>query len=381
MRRALTAIVLTGISLIGCGAETTAPDSKASPIIQGQETPAQGQQAPAQVATPPAPRGLLCDTQVGQTATLREGLFGGFSVVNGALVVIQDQTLLRVPLAGGDAATMALTDTSSAAWVLGDQAYFMADHATGVLNGKGSPETASGLVSVPLAGGDTVPHGAAPSFFLSAISDGQSLFFGGGSTVYRFTPPSTINEISLPSQWSVESLAAVGDDLYAAVQDYSGGGLKTTGAIIRVPKAGGEATALLSGIGHVWEIVADEGGLYWVGESLDDPFGPGYVGHAALDGRGVSTFSRPALYSIALDGDYLYGATYATPTFDSGNARLVALPRAGGAPITLATGVEGVGNVVIAGGNVIWANLFGRAKSETRPMSIRLACAPGATAR
>jgi hypothetical protein len=373
MQRALTAIVLTGISLIGCGAETTAPDSNASPVAQGQETPAQG-------ATP-APRDLRCDAQVGQTVTLREGLFGGFSVADGALVVTQDQALLRVPMNGGDTSTMAQTNTSSGAWVLGDQAYFLADHATGVLNGKGLPETASGLVSVPLAGGDTVSHGAAPDFFLDVISDGQSLFFGRGSAIARFTPPSSIAEIAIPSKWSIESLAVVGDNLYAAALDYSDGGEHVKGAILRVPKAGGEVTAIVSGINRVWQVVADEHDLYWVEDVPVGTFGPGHVGHAALDGSGVGTFADRPVYSLALDGEYLYGTTFAEGATGPESVILVALPRAGGAPLTVATGGEGAEKITIAGGNVIWGNLFSRAKSETRPMSIRLACAPGATAR
>jgi hypothetical protein len=90
------------------------------------------------------------------------------------------------------------------------------------------------------------------------------------------------------------------------------------------------------------------------------------------DGRGVSTFlDHTSTGSLALGRDYLYVATDI----------IGAIPKAGGAPITLATGAEGPGSLTVADGNVLWVNLAMRALSETRPMQAMLTCAPGATVR
>lgn len=308
--------------------------------------------------------------------TLQDGLFGGLTIVADELLFGGEEGLTRLPLAGADPAVAAQSSAESGLWVLGEQVYFTGQEAVGAIDAQGKQSSGPALFSRPLAGGESVK--VYEGFLSHGISDGESLFFVGQGGLVRIAPPAAPVLIPIDNpKWSITSLAAAGDHVYGTILDYSSvdyaaGNSYTTGGIIRVPKAGGAVDLLLANISHAWSLVADESGLYWSAEPPAGQYGNGHIAHASLDGSQAGTFLDSSNASaLASDADYLYLATEV----------LRAYPKAGGDPITLATGLEGADFLTVSAGNVLWVNLAQRAKSETRTMSLRLTCAPGATGR
>ena len=288
--------------------------------------------------------------------------------VDGDQVVVMGQTLVRVPLAGGDPVTLASPEGQFGLLVLGGVAYFEASHAAGDPIGGKQP-TEQTLDAVPVAGGDeTTVLGAdsAPSLD-SATTDADSLYFParGQTVITRFTPPSASIDLKFSAGSSIDAVAVFGDYVYVAAQDLIVGG-SANGIIERIPKKGGTAGIVVSNIGHPWNLVADATGLYW----QEDPpgFGTGHIAHAQLDGSRLTTLVEANATSLALASGRLY--------FSTGDT-IASIATSGGVATTLESGFKSAGRLTLAGDNLVWVDPASQALSDPTVPTVLTACIPG----
>jgi hypothetical protein len=162
----------------------------------------------------------------------------------------------------------------------------------------------------------------------------------------------------------IDAIAVHGDYVYVAGQDFANLTSNQNGVIERVPKGGGQAERIVSNIGHPWNLVADETGLYWV---QDPPnYGSGSIVHSNLDGSSAKTFVASGARSLALANGRLYFA------LDGINS----VPTTGGTPTSIASGLTSPGMLVVAGGNVVWVDPVVRAFSDPTVPKEMTACVP-----
>ena len=312
-----------------------------------------------------------CATPAGQVVTLgHEGSVSGLGAAAGVVVVDTGASILGMPLAGGAATTLATPSSAHGLWLLGDSLYFTAEDLVGPVDAQGKRQSSAALYQLPRTGGQpTLLMQPAPSMEHAAL-DADAVYFpspGSITGVVRFAPASaSMTDLRLEGTVTVDALAVDDAYLYAAVQVYAPGSDITTGAIQRVPKAGGPAQTLVANIGHPWSLVVDQGGLYWVEEPPVGQFGNAKIEHAALDGSGVTTVMRGGANALALDANFLYFASDA----------IGALPRAGGDPTMLATGLQQPGYLTVVGANLVWVNNATRAMSDATPMAVQTTCVP-----
>jgi hypothetical protein len=324
---------------------------------------AQGASSPA--AAPPTP----CVNGT-ETNSLYAGFITGLAV-SGDQVVIGGSGIVRVPLAGGDPVTLASPGDSDGLLVLGGVAYFVASHAVGdPVQGKQPAEET--LDAVPVSGGDTTTAlGASdtPAPFFG-IADATSLYFPSRnlSAIAKFTPPAALVDLdSGGTVLDIDAIAEQGASIYVAAQDVRVGGF-TNGLIQRIPKSGGTAETIVSNIGHPWSLVADDTGLYW----QEDPpgiTGIGQIAHAQLDGSGISSLLSVGATSLAVSSGQLYFTTQ-----DS----VQSMPTSGGAVTTVASNQKSAGTLLIAGDNVVWVDPSSKSLSDPTVPVVLAACVPSA---
>lgn len=310
-----------------------------------------------------------CVTGPGVTV-LHSGWATGLSTDGTNVIASTESGIVTIPLAGGQQTVLATPDDPYGLYTLGGLAYFTASHPDGPVDPQGKQSSATSLYTVPIAGGiqtavlpDALPMEA-------GASDGASLYLAAYTlgAIAKLTPP-VASAVNLPldsTAISVDAIAVHGSFIYVAGQDLGSNDPKA-GVIERIPKAGGPAERIVTGIGNPWGLVAGDAGIFWAEDPPKGVFTNGHIARADLDGSNVTTLAAQPASALALQGQNLYFLSDVVGR----------VPVTGGAVETIATGLEGAAFLRVTGGNVVWVDRFTKALSDPTPMTIATACVPG----
>lgn len=283
------------------------------------------------------------------------------------LILAASNALLRVPLAGGEPETLVEARSPSAPIVLASQAYFSAEMLVGATDANGKQMSGQGLFAVPLAGGEP---GYLPELgnFAPVAEDGAALYVDThGRGFERWDPKSdALVELRVDTGLLVDAVAVYGDFVYVAAQDITRGG-GDNGVIGRIPKLGGDFEALITGLGHPWNLVASAAGLFWNEDPPTLTGGQtGRVARSALDGRDIATVASGSATSLL----YAHGRLFAAL-----GGEIDSFPVKGGDPVVVASGLAVPGMLTVVGGNLVWIDPVYKALSSTEPTHVMTACA------
>jgi len=335
----LRCLVVVGLAF-GCGGKAIGTGDTPNGIGQGG--------TPNGTNEPP-----VCLAQPGVNQIYQQPSITGIALA-GDSVIVTGLDIARIPLSGGTPVTIAQPSGPYGLLVLGGEAYFTVGNA---------------LYSVPISGGDPIWLLDSPPPMYSSAADETSLYFQGIPWgILKLTPPSTTGtELALDANLGINAIAPYGDNVYVAASDPS----TSSGVIERVPKAGGPAQRLVSGLGLLGSFVADATGLCWSEDPLVG-YGPGRVAHAALDGTQMTTVLSHGARSLAvLDGDLYFASNTSTQVETIGM-----VPRGGGNTVVIASGARTPGMLRVTGFTVVWVDPSVKAMSDSTPMSVMTACVP-----
>jgi hypothetical protein len=258
--------------------------------------------------------------------------------------------ILRVPRAGGDVTTLVEIESPSVLAIDATDAYFFGLRPAGPPDAQGKVQSAVGLFSAPLAGGDARLL-VADAYGQYVVPDraGGVYWASTGSLQHLRAGESVPTSSKLDPAPSLESLVLGSNALFAAVYSYPPG----SGSIERIPLDGGAPAILVSGLGHPTSVAVDETNLYFTEEA---PYAPSSrVTRARLDGSEVTTTFATG---VAVDRHAVF---FSTPD------AVHRIDKSGGAVTTLATGLESPDYLVVTGGNVYWANATTPSGSDPSP--------------
>jgi hypothetical protein len=125
------------------------------------------------------------------------------------------------------------------------------------------------------------------------------------------------------------------------------------GAIVRAPKAGGDAASVLKPpAGKIQRMAADDTSVYWTDAGTGDPQWSGRVYRASLaDGKVETLSDAPSPFAIALDADTVYW----TSTADVGG-RVMARKKGGKETFVLAKEQHGPRGLAVDDKYIYWVN-------------------------
>ena len=125
------------------------------------------------------------------------------------------------------------------------------------------------------------------------------------------------------------------------------------GAIVRAPKAGGDAASVVKPpAGKIQRLAADDTSVYWTDSGTGDPQWSGRVYRASLaDGKVETLSDAPSPFAIALDAESVYW----TSTADVGG-RVMARKKGGKETYVLAKEQHGPRGLAVDDRYVYWAN-------------------------
>jgi hypothetical protein len=295
-----------------------------------------------------------------QPRMLAHGIFSGLYLANGT-VLATGSDLQRFPLNGDPALTLAQASGMRGLVVVGQTAYFTADHPVGAPTAQGKQSSTTALYSVPLAGGTATLFIDMPLNIDGAVTDGTAIYFNGyGAGIVRVVVADG-SASTLPLALGVNAIAVHGGVVYAAATDLTSTN-PSNGLIVRMPTTGGPPQTIVANIGHPWSLVADANGLYWAEDPPVGVFGDGHVARAGLDGSGVRTLLPHGARALAVDGADLYFAWDA----------IGKVPLGGGAVTTLVPGpLKAPGMFTISNGNAVWVDPVFQALSDpTEPLLV-----------
>jgi len=299
-----------------------------------------------------------------QPRMLGQGLFSGLDLTGGSALAT-GTVLQRFSLTGDPALTLTQASDMRGLVVVGQTAYFTADHPVGVPNAESKQSSTTALYSVPLAGGAATLVLDMPFNIDGAVTDGTAIYFSGygGGIVRVVVVDASQSTLSLARSLEVNAIAVHDGVVYVAATDL-GSASPTNGTIVAIPATGGSARTVLANIGHPWNLVAAASGLYWVEDPPVGTFGDGHVSGAGLDGSGVRTLMLHGARALALDGGYLYFA------WDI----IGKVPVAGGQETTLVPGLKAPGLLTVSAGNAAWVDPVVLALSDPTVPSLMTTC-------
>jgi hypothetical protein len=127
-----------------------------------------------------------------------------------------------------------------------------------------------------------------------------------------------------------------------ATHAYFAGGIR--GTITKLSKDGGSPETIVTDEKDPTSIAVDSTGVYWANWSSYDnaPVADGSIVRSALDGSGVEPLAEGLVYprGLALDADSIYFVSASDET-------LYRLPKSGGTPVALATGLYDPGPPIL----------------------------------
>jgi sugar lactone lactonase YvrE len=182
----------------------------------------------------------------------------------------------------------------------------------------------------------------------SAVADGADIFAfsdvkEGKSDVIRITGNAKPARVALLGPRAVRTAIATNASHVFWIQ---------SDAIVRAPKAGGEASIVAKvTAANVQRIVADDAHVYWTDHGRGDPMWMGRVYRASLaDGTVTPISDVETPTGIALDADTVYWTSL-------GGGRILARKKSGGDTFVLARDQRGPFAVVVDAHHVYWTNV------------------------
>jgi hypothetical protein len=163
----------------------------------------------------------------------------------------------------------------------------------------------------------------------------------------------------------VEVGASEGETLALdATHAYFAGGIR--GTITKLSKEGGSPVTIVTGEKEPTSIAVDSTGVYWANWSsyMDGPVADGSIVRSALDGTNVELLAEGLVYPryLALDADDIYFVSATDET-------LYRLPKTGGTPVAIATGLYDPGPPVLDESGV-YVRTRNRPEDPTAPDTI-----------
>lgn len=314
-------------------------------------------------ASKPAP----CSTPPHEITTLYSGNVSGIAAV-GSDVIVQAEGLLSVDIASQQATPIAMVDNPYDLVALHDTLYFTATEPDGAPDAQGKVGSKTVFQSVPAAGGTPQTFAdITPGNLAHAVDDDSMYFDGIGSSdatsVLKLTPPSTKPmELALDSVIVINAIAVHDGQVYVAGDDFKSKSQTQNGVIERISKNGGKVQRLVSDIGHPWNLIATDDGLYWI----EDPpsFGQSHLVRSNLDGSSRKELIEALDSTLATAYGRLYFASDAIESIST----------SGGKPTTVATDQQSPGMFLVVGGNLVWVDPASRALSDTTVPSVLTTC-------
>jgi hypothetical protein len=202
-----------------------------------------------------------------------------------------------------------------------------------------------GLVARTLAFGACAACGSRTGLFALGAADGAAPEPEAASETS--TPCGTPETTVLASGQSEPQAIALDDTfVYFTTQTIE----PSTGAIVKVPKCGGDPVTLATGLATSWSIAVDDARVYW-GVVPTGDIGDGFVVSVPKDGGVVATLAS-GVY------DPLYVAVDATDVYWSSSVAetISRVPKGGGAVTTLASGQAVPQQIALDDASVVWLN-------------------------
>ncbi|HEX4336782.1 MAG TPA: hypothetical protein VH062_12770 [Polyangiaceae bacterium] len=310
-------------------------------------------------------KSAACLTPRHQVTTLYSGNVSGFVAVGDALVV-QGDGLVRVAMSTGQTTNIAMVQDPYDLVALDGTLYFTAEQLAGTPDAQGKQSSESVFQSVSADGGtpQTIPS-MTPGTLAHAVDD-DSLYFdvvSANAEVLKLTPPSTTPvELDLDGSILINAIAVHDGEVYIAGDDLTSLSSGQNGVIERISKNGGPSKRLVWGIGHPFNLIASDDGLFWVEDSED--FGPSHIVHCDFDGSSRGNLLETTASSLAIANGRLY--------FTAGDVE--SIPIAGGKPTIVASGLKSPGMLQVTGGNLVWVDPAERALSDPTVPGVMTTC-------
>ena len=141
--------------------------------------------------------------------------------------------------------------------------------------------------------------------------------------------------IVLADKQNVEHLALRNGVVYWTSMQPDGGFVRA------IPIGGGTVTTLASEQNYPDSIAVDDANVYWANQTTGRLRKTGLAGGPPVDVFSATGF---AIYGVAVDATHVYW---------TGSDKLFAMPVAGGAPATLASGLDAPGGIALVGDEVV----------------------------
>jgi hypothetical protein len=301
-----------------------------------------------------------CTTQAGVTTILNDFAYA-LAFDDTQVYAATLSGLIAFPLGGGTGTTLTPATEVNALALAQGAAYFISSHDVGPPNpqGKVSSTTALYRMALPQGTPAIVIDGAWGTL---AATDGNWVWWGGlGLHGLRITDNTMV---TFPDRLQplVTAIAVGSDALYFGME-------METGLFRAVKDESQQPTLLLGLVQPPDTLTGDDSRLYW-----SDGAGVHSATYQGTDQKIL--FSNPVT-SVAVDAH----AVYFTTVDDNPNnpihslGSVLKLPKTGGGPSTIASGLDSPGKIALHGGNVYWVDGTSVAGSDPNPgYAVKTAC-------
>lgn len=259
--------------------------------------------------------------------------------------------IVRIPLDGSNSTVLAAKQRNGQSIVPTKDALFW------IAGGDTDKNIPDAVMRLPLAGGKPTTVGKTFVFSEAAlVADATYLYFGD----YR---EKTARLMKLPiAGGNAQEVSAYGNDSISVLAvDATSAYWVSLGAIVKAPLGGGPVTVLVkdTGVGNVWGLASDGNHLYWTDRNnyKNDDANTGAVRRIPVAGGTVETIAsglRGRPWGIATDATHIYWVINA----ERGGG-IMRAPKAGGPASVVVGGQSAPTNLALDGTYVYWANASG----------------------
>lgn len=303
-----------------------------------------------------------CVTGAGVT-TITAGYAYALAFDDTGLYAATGQGVVRFPLGGGQGTPLTPSGETDALAVAGGSAYFIASHPVGTPDPQGKTPSTTALYAMTLPGGtpQVLKDGA---FAMQIASDGARVWWTGSGLTGMPVAGGDPAQLPLDPGTSVASFAVGNDGLYLAARtvrsDYT-----SAGSILRAAKDGSAVATVVGNLADVpYAVALDADTVYWTTDHA--------IMSAGLDGSRVKTLLAVQASSLAVDAHAVY---FTASSGGPATGAVEKMPKDGGTPETIASGLKSPGEIALHGGNVYWVDGTSRALSDPDPgYAVMTAC-------
>jgi hypothetical protein len=248
---------------------------------------------------------------------------------------------------------MKLASVQSAGCIAEDEAFVY----VGARPGESTYATTGLVEKVTKEGGNTVQLAAAPQFLVNITVDASEVYWTTGATVGRVAKEGGEVDVLSSGGWDDAAIALDKSRVYWADA--------FSGLVEALPLSGEGMSALLAnGLSAEW-MALDDHDIYLLGGALE---GSGQVPYRVMkmgkDGSGLTTLMSSSVHAfagVAVDDATVYVGVQRRPepneTVSDKDDLIVALPKTGGPPVTLASGLASPVVAALDNENVYWMEL------------------------